>query len=407
MRVLIDGQTLLTPEINRGIGTYFMNVTENILENDFTNEYYINVMHARQLERLPRWSREMLNVIVNETYDPQLCHGSRREYHSERYSEQLNEDLTSRGIDVYWSPNALMDNVFLPSRKANCKFAVTIYDLIVLIMEDAYTTDQGPDLIRRLKSKLKTLQRDYDLFLHISNSTKSDFTSNLDVADKTHAVTMLAARKSFHPNIFPETGVTQKYVLYIGGFDPRKNMRRAVEAFARLQNKHSQDSEIKNTRLLIVCHGDQAAKESLLHHAKSLGIEKNLILTGFVDDPGLLSLYQKARCFFFPSLYEGFGLPVLEALACGLPVTVANISSLTEVGGEFATYFDPYNVDEMADALYNVLQEPTDYASRMRRYEYSKKFSWQRTALEILRVFKNLATSMPEKLAEPRQTLDA
>jgi glycosyltransferase involved in cell wall biosynthesis len=176
-------------------------------------------------------------------------------------------------------------------------------------------------------------------------------------------------------------------VLYIGGFDPRKNMRRAVEAFARLQSKRGGEEKVRDTQLWIACSLDNAAADDMLNYARGLGIGGKVRLTGFVDDDALPALYQRARCLFFPSLYEGFGLPVLEGLACGLAVASSNTSSLPEVGGGHAIYFDPHEVDEMADALYEALNAPMDFESRLGRYEYSRTFSWHKTALATLEAF--------------------
>ena len=139
---------------------------------------------------------------------------------------------------------------------------------------------------------------------------------------------------------------------------------------------------------MVVCVMDDAARARMLRRAGRLGLNGKVTFTGFIDDAALVELYQKARCLFFPSLYEGFGLPILEGLACGLPVACANTSSLPEVGGEWAVYFDPLNIEEMADSLYQVLQAPMDYQSRLSRYEYSRKFSWQKSALTTLRAFE-------------------
>ena len=168
-------------------------------------------------------------------------------------------------------------------------------------------------------------------------------------------------------------------------------MDRAVEAFAALQKRYADDERIRATQLWIVCLLDGASKDGLLSRAKRLGLNGNVKLTGFVSDAALVELYQKARCLFFPSLYEGFGLPLLEGLACGLPAACSNSSSLPEVGGELAHYFDPYNVEEMADSLYKVLSEPMDYMSRVRRHEYSKTYSWQKTARATLKAFADTA----------------
>lgn len=388
MKILIDGQTLLTPEIARGIGTYFRNNVENILANDFANDFYINTAPGAHLNSLSPWAREKLCVIDDPAYDIRAARQRSREYRAELYANALNNDLEKRRIDLYWSPNALMDNVFLPARQiSSCRFAVTIFDLIILVMEKQYAKHLPAAAIASFRKKLKILERDYDLFLHISQHTQSDFTRMLQVGDKKHVVTPLAADSSFRPYPFPNVSATNDYVIYPGGFDPRKNMDRALEAFANLHERYGQDERIRATQLWIVCGLDNAAKTRMLRRAERLGLGGKVRLTGFIDNTALVKLYQKARCLFFPSLYEGFGLPLLEGLACGLPVASSNTSSLPEVGGELAIYFDPYNIDDMADSLYRALTEPMDYQSRLRRYEYSKSFSWQTTALATLQAF--------------------
>jgi glycosyltransferase involved in cell wall biosynthesis len=387
MKVLIDGQTLLTPDINRGIGTYFKNCVENILQNDFANDFYVNTPRGDHLNNLSPWAREKLCVIDGEAYD---IRARRRpeQYFAELYSDALHSDIEKRGINLYWSPNPLMGNVILPARReSECRFAATIFDLIVSVMEKTYAEHLPPSAIEGHKKKLELLERDYDLYLHISRHTRSDFTRVLRVEDKKHRVTPLAANDAFRPYPFPAVHAARDYVLYPGGLDPRKNMDRAIEAFATLQTRYGADERIRATHLYIVCSLDDAAKNEMVSHAEGLGLGGQVRLTGFIDDDALIGLYQKARCLFFPSLYEGFGLPVLEGLACGLPVASSNTSSLPEVGGEFATYFDPHSVDEMADGLYRALREPTDYRSRLRRYEYSRQFSWRKTALATLEAF--------------------
>jgi glycosyltransferase involved in cell wall biosynthesis len=152
---------------------------------------------------------------------------------------------------------------------------------------------------------------------------------------------------------------------------------------------YGSDPTIQATDFLIVCTLDDASKRIMMNNAKDLGIAERVRLPGYVDDSSLVKLYQKARCLFFPSLYEGFGLPILEGLACGLPVATANTSSLPEVAGDFAFYFDPYDIDGMAQALYQALRAPMDQEAKRARYKYSKNFSWQKTALATLDAFES------------------
>src|SRR5258708_38759356 len=219
MKILIDGQTLLTPEINRGIGIYFRNCVENILENDFTNDFYINTANETQLKVFSPWARKKLCMIEDDAYDIRATHRGSRKHLAELYTQALNRDIDQRGINLYWSPNGLMDNVILPERQtSSCHFAVTIFDLIVLVMAKEYAKHLPATAMTSYKKKLSVLERDYDLFLHISRHTQSDFTGMLEVKDKQHVVTLLAADSSFRPYPFPKTPALNDYLVYPGTF---------------------------------------------------------------------------------------------------------------------------------------------------------------------------------------------
>ena len=190
MKILIDGQTLLTPEITRGIGKYFVNSIENMLQYDFTNDFYLNVPPRVNLTVLSPWARQKLHLLENEAYDTRASTNGDGPQYEQVYSDTLNSDIERLGIDVYWSPNALMHSVILPQRQSrDCAYAATIFDLIVLVMEQEFAKHWPADSLVAYKSKLERLARDFDLFLHISDHTKSDFLKALPVAHKQHVVT--------------------------------------------------------------------------------------------------------------------------------------------------------------------------------------------------------------------------
>jgi len=387
MKILIDGQTLLTPELKRGIGKYFLNVVENLLSADFANEFYLAVPSTPNLDAFSPWAAAKLQIV-----DLAVNGHGRREMDalSRQYSNRINDIISEAGMDVYWTPNALMDSVFLPARLANtCRYCVTIFDLIPLVMEEHFKKSWPPQMFARYRRKLAMLETDYDVFFHISQHTYNDFSSRLTVARKHHAVTPLAVADSFRPYPFPKIAEAEDYVLYPGGFDPRKNMFGALEAFAELHKHHGNDPVVRGSRLRIVCHADEASEKDLRKRARRLGIDDKLDVTGFVTEAELIELYQKARCLFFPSLYEGFGLPVLEGLACGLPIAASKTSAIPEVAGDLALYFDPRDVEDMAEKLFRALNEPRNLESRLRRHRYAERFSWQKTALTTLQAFSD------------------
>ncbi|HEV8429107.1 MAG TPA: glycosyltransferase family 1 protein [Pyrinomonadaceae bacterium] len=391
MKILIDGQTLNTPELNRGIGTYVKNTVENMLAFDFVNDFYIDVDSANGLDHFSPWAQQKLSVI------PQP---KGRSSSAVEYSEFTNDAIKKAGIDLYWSPNALMTNVFLPTPEAtDCHFVATIFDVIPAVMKKQYQKAWPAKVFEEYQNKLELLERDYDLLIHISERTKSDFIRTVRASQKRHVVTPLAAAPAFRPYPFPEIPGGRDYILYPGGFDPRKNMDRAVEAFAEMHKRYADDKSIGAIRLLIICQTHSSEAREMMNRAKTLGLADKLELCGFVSDLDLITLYQKARCLFFPSLYEGFGLPVLEGLACGIPVAASNTSSIPEVAGNLATYFDPLDVVDMASSLYQTLKAPVDLESRMLRHEYSKRFSWQSTAVLTLQTFADCAQGLMESNA--------
>jgi glycosyltransferase involved in cell wall biosynthesis len=176
------------------------------------------------------------------------------------------------------------------------------------------------------------------------------------------------------------------YILYVGGSDPRKNLGRLFEAFSILLKK------IKP--LTLVLTGGLGRREKEIHQRISeLGLERHVVLTGHLPVRDLHPLYSGARLFAYPSLYEGFGIPVLEAMACGVPVVTSNTSSLPEVAGDAAYLIDPYDVRSMASAMEKVLQNENLAASlQAKGLERVKAFSWERAARQTLEVYKECLT---------------
>jgi len=162
MKILIDGQTLQTPEINRGIGKYFVNSIENMLQYDFTNDFFLNVPPHANLTVLSPWVRQKLHVVENEAYNTRASTNGDGPQYEQVYSDTLHSDIERLGIDVYWSPNALMHSVILPQRQnSDCTYAATIFDLIVLVMEQEFAKHWPADSLVPYKNKLERLARDF------------------------------------------------------------------------------------------------------------------------------------------------------------------------------------------------------------------------------------------------------
>ncbi len=179
----------------------------------------------------------------------------------------------------------------------------------------------------------------------------------------------------------------ERYLLYIGTLQPRKNLLRVVEAFARLAGQ----PELADVQLVLA--GKKGwSYDALFARVSQLGLEGRVIFPGYVPAEDLPALLSGALAFVYPSLYEGFGIPVLEAGACGVPVITSNTSSLPEVAGDAAILVDPHDVDAIADALYRIITDEALRAELARRgLENVKRFSWEKCARETLAVLEQVA----------------
>ena len=180
-------------------------------------------------------------------------------------------------------------------------------------------------------------------------------------------------------------GITAPYILFVGTIQPRKNIAKLIEAVSLLKNKEIQ---------LVVVGKKGWLWEEILAAPEKFKVQNRIKFLDFVGNEDLPSLYKNAQCFVLPSLYEGFGLPVLEAMKFGCPVVISNVSSLPEVGGDAAIYFDPLSVDDIVEKLTLVINDERLRIKMVEKgYNQVKKFSWEKTAKETLKVLEELGNA--------------
>jgi glycosyltransferase involved in cell wall biosynthesis len=192
-----------------------------------------------------------------------------------------------------------------------------------------------------------------------------------------------------------------KYVLYVGNIKPHKNLVRLIEAFDGLRRLGFDD-----VKLLII--GDQISKLPALRRAvHRYKLHKEVRFLGYVNDETLAILYRLASLFVFPSLYEGFGLPPLEAMACGAPVVTSNVSSLPEVADDAAVLVNPYEVDSIVEGMRRVLSDPALAADlRQKGLVRARHFSWERSVTRTLDIYRLVAQDRG-KITGTRQNSEA
>jgi glycosyltransferase involved in cell wall biosynthesis len=177
----------------------------------------------------------------------------------------------------------------------------------------------------------------------------------------------------------------ERFLLYVGTVEPRKNLERLIEAYY-LYRQEEPGSEVK----LVIAGGNGWLYEDIFTRVKALHMEQDIIFTGYVNSEDLPYLYNMALAFVYPSLYEGFGLPPLEAMACGTPVISSNSSSLPEVIGDAGILIDPYQVEDIAAAMNKVVASSSlREEMSCQGMEQARRFSWTRCAQETLQVYRD------------------
>lgn len=275
-----------------------------------------------------------------------------------------------------------------PSFK-HAKLLLTVHDLRLYRFPDTYEFFRYQFLKRKVKSSIKKA----DHIISISEFTKQEIIELCDVKADKVTVILEAINSDFFskkPNYkiegIPEELKTQPFILSVGHMEPRKNYVRLIEAFNLLKK----DDRFKNLKLVIVGKKDHSFEDVL----KLIDNNPDIYYLDFVSGDTLLWLYDAARLFVFPSYYEGFGFPPLEAAALGTPSAVSNVSSIPEVCGEGAFYFNPYDSEEMAKVIANAL---TDSQSRVKILKNASgrlsELSWKKNASETLALYDNLLSS--------------
>ena len=180
--------------------------------------------------------------------------------------------------------------------------------------------------------------------------------------------------------------LSDNYILYMGTLEPRKNIERLVQAFAQLL----QQNEFQKYKLVLA--GKKGWRyDSIFEQIKTLGIEDKIIFTGYVAEVDKAAIYQMAKLFVFPSLYEGFGIPIVEAMAAGVPVITSNVSSMPEAAGDAALLIDPFSVEQIAIAMQKLLTDETlRQLCIARGYEHCKLFTWERSADILVQMYHEI-----------------
>lgn len=273
------------------------------------------------------------------------------------------------------------DVFFTPShyspRFSPVKTAISIMDLSYIYYPQLFRKEDLYQLIHWTKySAIKSSK-----IFTISRASKDDIIKVYKVQEDKVVVTYPGIKQMTDKTLQKDKNSGQ-YILFVGTLQPRKNIVKLIEAYSKINT---------DLRLLIVGKKGWIFDE-ILSAPKKYGVSEKVEFLDFVKDDEMADLYKNALCFVLPSLYEGFGLPVLEAMKNGCPVIISNVSSLPEAGGDAALYFDPENVDDIQKTIEKVISNENLRKEMIKKgYAQVKKFSWEKTARETLKVLEEVA----------------
>lgn len=294
--------------------------------------------------------------------------------------QKLPNILRKNQVDILHNPM----NHGLPMKQV-CKSVVTVHDVIPLVFREQYLKTFVERTYYNLA--LKVAMSRSSMIITDSTFSMNEIIKYLDVPIKKIRVIPLACGKEFKPvlemnrlkNVREKFGLRRPFLLTIGGNEPRKNAVRLINIFEGISEKYDVD--------LVVVGGNWRG------NGFSKGILKanNVYFLGSVEQEDLVALYSAAELFVFPSLYEGFGLPILEAMACGSPVVASNTSSIPEVAGDAALLFDPRDQEDMNRIIVGILSSrETKEELKQKGLERAKKFTWESTLNQTREAYRDV-----------------
>ncbi len=363
-----------------GVTTYIRNVVRTLGLLDRDNEYFLIGMvdKLREVQELPQ---NFHAIQFPEEVNPRTYLGFRK------LVRHVGCDLV-HVPHTFWRPTP-----------ATCPYVMTVHDLLDY-MYRVNSHSEGKRLLHYYLTRYN-LRHSARIFA-VSNFTKKDVHRLFQVPEEKIEVVYNAIDDRFrmgHATDSDKTMIAERYqinypfLLYAGRISPHKNVIRIIEAFSTLKTELDKEGKYQDLKLIII--GDEVSKHPDLRRAvvKS-GVQNDVRFLGFVPIEVLRIFYDTAKVFVFPSLYEGFGLPPLEAMAHGTPVVTSNTSSLPEVVGKAAVLVNPENVFEISRALHRVLlDQPLREKMKNAGIDQTHKYSWEASVRRMIQVYGEVAAS--------------
>jgi glycosyltransferase involved in cell wall biosynthesis len=370
MKVGIDSRAAIWYR-GTGMGTYTYQLIRNIYLIDKKNEYHFFLPNEKFQGTDPLTSGIFQSIAQNTDTFWETVIGE--------------ETITPNDIDIYHVPQ---NGIGLPPQK-NYPTVVTVHDLIPYILPETV----GPGYLKIFQREMPRILKEADHVITVSDHSKNDLKKIMDVPEKMITVIHEAPESTYKPikrevakaRIQNRYGIKGRFILYIGGFSPRKNLRGLINAYHRIYK------EMKTPCKLVILGKPSRDYPGLIKLVESFGLQDWVLFPGFIPMQDLPFFYNASDLFVYPSFYEGFGLPPIEALACGTPTVVSNVSSLPEVVGDAAIQVNPHDLLSLAAAMHRVLTEPElEQELRKKGLKRAENFSWTKTAAQTIKVYQEV-----------------
>jgi glycosyltransferase involved in cell wall biosynthesis len=361
---------MVVPSARTGIGTYAVNLVEQLLKLDGENRYFIFITGDLPLENVNSERHHIINVCQNKSWIRRI----------------LAEQFILPFLVKKYKIDLLHSVAFSCPAIKLCKSVLTIHDLAYRVFPE--TVLKSRRIYYNLMFPLYAAIS--DKIITVSENTKKDVIRYFHIPEDRINTVLLGVSGQLRQEDSIDTrtvlsglGITGEYLLYIGSLEPRKNLVRLLQAFALVR-------EEVNIKMVIV--GPKGwMYDDIFSSAAATKHKEDIIFTGRVEDADLPKLYSQTNAFIFPSLYEGFGLPALDAMACGAPVIASDTSSLREVCGDTAVYVDPFEVESISESILMLLKDDRRREElKLKGLERSRQFSWEKTARMTLEVYKEV-----------------
>lgn len=385
MRIGIDARTILNPEKGDaiGVGHYTYQLIRHLLKIDQENEYILFFDFRVREKDVKKFTQPNVKIKFYPFSDY-------KKYLPGAYSEILGTaTLVREKLDVIHATSP-MSRIPVGYRG---KTIITVHDLAVYKVPDVF-----PQIKKaKIKATTSLMVSHADKIIAVSDSTKKD----IEEIFKTPKEKIKVIHCGFDQRLLEESRISRekvlekyginggkKYILFLGTIEPIKNITRLFEAYKIFKAKCEQDGK-KCYHKLVMAGKTGWLTQEYKQIAKDLGIAKDVIFTGYVIGDELVPLFKNADFFVMPSLYEGFGMTILEAFATGTPAIVSNVSSIPEVAGDAAYLVDPLNTQSIAEAMIKfATDENLKNEYRTKGLRQVEKFNWEKCAKETLEVYK-------------------